>query len=68
MKETNLQAFISALYEAHSASESVDRYDLDSEVEASVQEWDRLLAEQQRAFRRLHEVCHRIPVDDLSSD
>jgi hypothetical protein len=68
MKETNLQTFVSALYEAHDASESVDRFDLHSEVESSVHEWDRLLAEQKRAFRKLHEVCCRIPVEDLGGE
>lgn len=65
MSETNLQAFVHALYSAHDASESLDHFDLRSEDGASVKEWNRLLKLQRVAFRSLHEVCCRIPVEDL---
>ncbi len=65
MPETNLQTLIRALYEAHDASKSVDDFDLRSDDPASVETWNRLLASQDAAFRALHEVCRRVPVEDV---
>ncbi len=64
-EETNLQLFIRVLYEAYGASQAVDYFDLRSEDPASVKKWDLLLESQRDAFRRLHEVCRRVPVEDL---
>ena len=64
--ETDLQAFIRALYAAYNASKSVDTFDLRSEDPASVAKWNRLVASQQTAFLELHEVCRRVPAEALS--
>lgn len=64
-EETNLQACVRAVYVAHDASESVDYFDLRSEDPESVQKRERLLHSQREAFRKLHEVCRRVPVEDL---
>ena len=64
-EETNLQALIRTLYEACGASKCVDDFDLRSEVPASVLKWNGLLQDQQEAFRELHAVCRRVPLEDL---
>jgi hypothetical protein len=65
MLETNLQIFVGALTEAHGASTRVDSFDLHSEDEVSMQKWNHLLEMQNNAFRTLHEICCRIPEEDL---
>jgi hypothetical protein len=65
MLETNLQTFVRALYEAHDASRCVDNFDLHSEDEVSMQKWNHLLEVQRAAFRTLHDICRRIPAEDL---
>lgn len=67
-KETNLQAFVRALYRACDASKRVDNLDLRSDDPGSVQQWNCLLDEQRAGFRELHEVCRRVPVEDLVDD
>lgn len=64
-EETSLQAFMRVLYSAYDASRCVDYFDLRDNDPASVQEWERLLDSQRAAFRELHEVCRRVPLDDL---
>jgi hypothetical protein len=65
MLETNLQTFVRALYQAHDASRGVDYFDLHSEDEVSMQKWNHLLEVQRAAFRTLHDICRRIPAEDL---
>ncbi len=64
-EETNLQAFVRILYEACDDSKSVDNFDLRSDDSESVQKWHSLLDSQRESFRELHEVCRRVPLEDL---
>lgn len=47
------QTFNHLLYEARSAAEEVDRFDLHSEDPNSVKTWDQLLQEQRDAYKAL---------------
>ena len=60
----NYQKFVSALYEAHSASESVDLFDLRSNQESKKQ-FNGLLVDQYEAFRQLIQTAKTI---DLEQD
>ena len=64
-EETNLQAFLRTLYGAYDAPQQVDHFDLRSEDPASVDKWNRLLESQRASFRELHEVCRRVPLEDV---
>ncbi len=63
--ETTLQAFVRMLHEAHGASEAVDGFDSRSEDSVSLAKWKELQAREREAFRALHELCRRVPVEDL---